>query len=386
MEKPGVSIIIPTLNEAENIDAIVSQALAAAEKFSPEIIVVDDGSRDGTREKTLELGKSRPVRLLARDGVRDGLAGAVLAGGRAALADVVVVMDADLSHPPERLPDLIQPVQDRAADMSIGSRYAPGGSTPGWPWVRRAMSRSASALAWPLTDCHDALSGFFCVRRKRLTEIPADAAGFKIALEVVVRGGDHLRIREIPITFRDRTYGQSKMGTRVIFTYFRRVLALSGWRESQGTVKAALFRTALIAGLDLALFEILTAFSQPWQEAHAMSFTVAWMMHFALKIRQRPPEQRTGLRFALRFLGLAIAAFALRHETFQVGLHLHLPAVLAILPALFVTATIGYIGYALLLWPRPGEYNRRTRRRLRLLGLLGFLAVLATLRGISALL
>ena len=90
----------------------------------------------------------------------------------------------------------------------------------------------ASACAAPLTDVHDSLSGFFAVRRELLRQIPTDATGFKMALEVLVRGGDKLRVTEIPIAFRDRARGSSKMGPSIVLTYFRRLLALSGWRES----------------------------------------------------------------------------------------------------------------------------------------------------------
>lgn len=224
-----VSIVVPTLNEAENIDMLVERVLESTKGLNVEIVVVDDASRDGTQEKVRALEKVKPVRLLAREVPEQGLAGAVLAGARFARGDIVVVMDADLSHPPDKIPDLVNPILRGQCDMVIGSRYAPGGTTPGWSLKRRLMSRAASALAWPLTDVHDALSGFFAVRHEELLNIPADAAGFKIALEILVRGKRTLRVIETPIAFRDRVRGKSKMGLRVILIYLKRLCALSFW-------------------------------------------------------------------------------------------------------------------------------------------------------------
>ncbi len=202
-----VAVIVPTLNEVENIDELLTAVLAqSGPTLALEVIVVDDGSKDGTQERVREWEAKAPVRLLVRDAT-DGLIGAVVEGSRLATTEIVVVMDADLSHPPQRIPDLVRPIIDGEKDMVIGSRYVAGGATPGWPLRRRFISRVASALAWPLTDVHDSLSGFFAVRRDRVLAVETDAAGFKIALEILVRGGESLRVAEVPIAFVDRTRG-----------------------------------------------------------------------------------------------------------------------------------------------------------------------------------
>ena len=203
-------MIVPTLQEVDNIVPLVAQIEQTKVSFS-EIIFVDDGSTDGTREKIRELTTVHRVRLIERDGAERGLAGAIVAGANASSADVLVVLDADLSHPPEKIPALLQPVLANEADLVIGSRYVPGGATPGWPVWRRFLSRLASALAYPLTGVRDSMGGFFAIRRECLLRFAKPAAGFKIVFETIVRGRKTLRVREVPIVFRDRVRGISKM-------------------------------------------------------------------------------------------------------------------------------------------------------------------------------
>jgi dolichol-phosphate mannosyltransferase len=143
-----ISLVIPTLNELENIEPLLSRILRC-EPAPDEIIFVDDGSTDGTRERIRSFVASAPVRLIERDIPRLGLSGAVIAGARAAQGDLLVVMDADLSHPPERMAELLGPISVGVADMVIGSRYVRGASTPDWPFWRKILSRVAAALAYP---------------------------------------------------------------------------------------------------------------------------------------------------------------------------------------------------------------------------------------------
>src|SRR6266576_7281131 len=206
----SVSIVIPTLNEEENIEPLISQITACAVPFL-EILFVDDHSTDNTRGKIHDLARTQPIRLIEQDGAELGLAGAIMSGARAAQGEVLLVMDADLSHPPERIKDLLAPLFAGTADMVIGSRYVPGGSTPGWPLWRLLLSRIGAALAYPLTGVHDSMCGFFAITRSRLLELASPAAGFKIAFETIVRGGGTLRVSEIPIAFRNRIRGKSKM-------------------------------------------------------------------------------------------------------------------------------------------------------------------------------
>ena len=226
------AIIVPTLEEVDNIAPLVQQIEQTRLSFS-EIIFVDDGSTDGTREKIRELTPAHRVRLIERDGAERGLAGAILVGANASTADFIVVMDADLSHPPEEIPALLQPILANEADLVVGSRYIPGGATPGWPVWRRFLSRLASGVAYPLTGVHDSMGGFFAIRRECLLRFANQAAGFKIVFEAIVRGRRTLRVREVPIVFRDRVRGVSKMSLTQAIRFAVAWLRAIGWRFTE---------------------------------------------------------------------------------------------------------------------------------------------------------
>jgi dolichol-phosphate mannosyltransferase len=133
-------------------------------------------------------------------------------------------MDADLSHPPERINDLVAPLLAGAADMVVGSRYVRGGSTPGWHIWRRIISRAGATLAYPLTGLHDSMCGFFAIRRSQLLKLAPHTSGFKIVFETMVLAAGTLRVREIPIAFRERLRGRSKMSFRIALRFFVRWL------------------------------------------------------------------------------------------------------------------------------------------------------------------
>src|SRR5262249_30253671 len=191
--------------------------------------------------------------------------------------------DADLSHPRNRIPDLVAPLVAGEKDMVIGSRYVKGGATPGWPWRRRFISRVASAMAWPLTDVHDSLSGFFAVRRDRVLAVETDAAGFKIALEILVRGGESLRVAEVPIAFVDRTRGTSKMSTGIILTYLLRLLAFSGAGPTARRAARVRWKDAVEFLTDFVVFILMMRAGSLLGTAHIASFVVASVVSYTLK-------------------------------------------------------------------------------------------------------
>jgi dolichol-phosphate mannosyltransferase len=147
-----------------------------------------------------------------------------MTGARAAEGEILLVMDADLSHPPERINDLLAPLFAGTADLIVGSRYIKGGSTQGWPAWRRIVSRAGAALAYPLTGLHDSMCGFFAIGRSQLLELAPETSGFKIVFDVVVRANGTLRVLEVPIAFRERMRGKSKMSLGIAARFFFRWL------------------------------------------------------------------------------------------------------------------------------------------------------------------
>lgn len=225
-----LSIIIPTYNEAENIDPLLRRIFAVDElsRLDPEIVFSDGASTDATCHKVEKwMARSNRIRLL-RSEANEGLSAAVIAGARAAEGDIVVVIDADLSHPVEVIPQLVAPIAEGLADMCIGSRYVQGGATPEWPMSRKISSILATLPARLFTDVKDPLAGFIAVRRERLADMTRKVCGFKIGLELLATSREGLRVKEIPIIFRDRCFGTSKMSPQVVYDYFRQLLILAG--------------------------------------------------------------------------------------------------------------------------------------------------------------
>ena len=230
MEKQPVSIIVPTYKEAENIPVLAERVFAALRtaEIPGEMIIVDDDSRDGTEKAVRGLAERYPIRVITRTNER-GLSSAVVRGFHEAKHDVLLCMDADLSHPPEALPAVIAPIAEDRADFCIGSRYAAGGRTKeDWGLLRRMNSWGATLLAKPLTRAKDPMAGFFCLRRAVLTraeEAGLNPIGYKIALEIMIKARCR-RITEVPIEFSDRLHGRSKLTFRQQLLYLRHLVSL----------------------------------------------------------------------------------------------------------------------------------------------------------------
>ncbi len=222
-----VTVIVPTLNEAENVDLLLERILSIRRNCNIDfdILFVDSASTDGTCERVIEWQKNEAVRLIEND-INVGLAGAVLAGAKYTNSKYVLVMDADLSHPPELIPKLLQPLLNGTHDMVIGSRYIEGGSVPDWPFSRKLSSKIATIPARLFCEVKDPLAGFFAVDRRRLTGLSSSVPGFKIGLAILAEYGKNIRVMEIPIEFRDRDYGQSKMNYRVALAYMKQLINL----------------------------------------------------------------------------------------------------------------------------------------------------------------
>jgi dolichol-phosphate mannosyltransferase len=225
-------VVLPTYQEASNIVTILGRIRAAVP--SANVLVVDDGSPDGTADLAEEAGRELGgVQVLRRPG-KAGLGSAYRVGFLRGLDEgfeILVEMDADLSHDPAALPSLLRAVED-GADLVVGSRYVPGGSIPDWPFHRRALSRWGNryAAAMLRLDVQDATAGYRAyradiLRRIDLHSVSTDGYGFQIDMTYrVARAAG--RIAEVPIAFSDRVRGKSKMSTRIIV---EALLAVTYW-------------------------------------------------------------------------------------------------------------------------------------------------------------
>ena len=219
----GTWVVLPTYNEAENLEPISTAILGSLPAAT--LLVVDDGSPDGTGQLADGLaGADARIRVLHRP-AKQGLGRAYLDGFRVALAGgaaIVVQMDADWSHDPAALPSLIAPIVDDGADLVIGSRYTKGGGVVDWGLGRRLISRGGSIFARIVLALgpHDLTGGVKAWRGATLASIPfagVHAGGYVFQIEMTFRASRRgARIREVPITFRDRRVGQSKMSRRIV--------------------------------------------------------------------------------------------------------------------------------------------------------------------------
>lgn len=216
----ALSVIVPAYREAENLPVLVPRVCAALAEagLRGEIIVVDDNSPDDTPAVCEALARRYPLRLEIRRNER-GLSSAVIHGMKQASGELLVVMDADLSHPPEVVPKLVRALEE-GADFVIGSRYVTGSSVAGdWGILRWLNSRVATLLARPLTAVADPMAGFFALRRSQFEQARAlDPIGYKIGLELIVKCGC-TDVRELPIRFENRLHGTSKLTLREQVNY-----------------------------------------------------------------------------------------------------------------------------------------------------------------------
>lgn len=228
-----LSVIVPTFNERDALPSLVSRLTRAFDQagIAAEIVVVDDNSPDGTAQVAEKLAAQYPVRLLKRP-AKLGLASAVLDALALVRGDLIAVMDADLSHPPEALVAMVgELVNNPDIDLAVGSRYIRGGRMEDWPLRRQLVSVVANVLTRGLTPVRDATSGFFVVRRAALEGVKLNPIGFKIGLEVIARAR-YRRCVEVPYVFTDRKQGFSKFTRREVLAFLQQLAMLYGERLS----------------------------------------------------------------------------------------------------------------------------------------------------------
>lgn len=223
------SIIIPTYDEKENIPELFERIDSSMDPvYEYDIIVVDDDSPDRTWEVAEGYSDKYPVTVIRRE-EKKGLATAVIRGIEETDNEIVAVMDADLQHPPEKIPELISKVE-KGADVAIGSRYIEGGSPDEFGIFRKAMSRGADLIAKTIfrdvRGISDIQTGFFALRKEVLEDADLDPAGYKILLELLVQG-EYNRTEEVGYEFGERKGGESKLGIGTIFSYLKHLISLS---------------------------------------------------------------------------------------------------------------------------------------------------------------
>ena len=319
----SVSVVVPTFREVDNLPELIERldAVRQAADLDLEVLIVDDNSRDGTSELIARLAVPW-VRLLVRTDER-GLSSAVVHGLRHAPHDVTLVMDADLSHPPERIPDMLAALA-AGAEFVIGSRYVPGAATDEhWGLFRWLNSKVATLLARPFTRARDPMAGFFACRRAALPD-PAilNPIGYKIGLELLVKGGFR-GVAEVPIHFADRRHGQSKLSLAEQVRYVQnlwRLLVFRYPRTARGL--SALTAAAVAAVLNLAVIVGGLLAGVAFEPALAAAILAAGVVETLVFARITPdrPSSRAGaglpaialLRAAALLANAAVALWSWR--------------------------------------------------------------------------
>ncbi|RYZ04692.1 MAG: glycosyltransferase family 2 protein [Myxococcales bacterium] len=289
----SVTIVVPTYREVLSLPHLLDRIAAVRAKAGRpiDVLVMDDDSQDGSAELVAGRGE-RWVELCVRT-ERRGLGAAVLDGLRRARGSVLVCMDADLSHPPEALPQLLRSLED-GADFVLGSRYVAGGTTSDeWGLLRRLNSRVATWLARPLTPVSDPMSGFFALPKRvfeRGTEL--SPVGYKIALELIVKC-DCKHVVETPIHFEQRRYGASKLTLEQQLLYLHHlhrlyVFKYGAWRQLVQFVFVGGMGTAV----NLLALTALVAAGLAVREALAAAIFASMCFNFVLHRRLRPSDGR----------------------------------------------------------------------------------------------
>lgn len=220
-----LSLIIPTYNEAKNLPLLLNEIWSILDKnqIDLEFIIVDDNSPDGTGQVAEDLANKYPIKVIHRAG-KLGLGSAAIEGFRLSDREVVGVMDADLSHDPIILNDLILSLGEN--DIAIGSRFEEGSTVENWYWWRRMLSGTGVALARFLTKVKDPLSGYFFLHREVIDRVELKTKGYKILLEILVKGW-YKKIIEKSFNFRMRKYSTSKLNSREYLLFIKQLLEYS---------------------------------------------------------------------------------------------------------------------------------------------------------------
>ncbi len=309
----SLSIVVPTFNEAENIRVLVERLSRVLRGINYEIIVVDDNSPDGTWRVAQELAKKGyPIRVIRRIGER-GLGSAIVRGLYEAQGEFVVVMDADLQHPPEVVPQLYREALRSGADIVVASRYARGGGVKGWSRIRLLISRTASILAYVLLAesrrTSDPMSGFFLVRRKLVEKVRLEGRSWKVLLELLAKAPS-VRVSEVPYVFERRYRGESKLGLRAMIDYVFDLLRLGNYRALKFVTVGASGTIVNLAILWLLRGLLSASEYIAFPVAFETSLTWNFILHdrWTFRGKRRARGLRGLLKYWVRYHGAALGS------------------------------------------------------------------------------
>jgi len=304
---PLLSVVLPTYNEAENVPELLRRVRKALNGLDYEVVFVDDDSPDGTPEAIKrESGGDPRVRLFVRKAAK-GLATAMIYGMRVAKGRFIAFMDADLQHPPEVIPKMLDAALRSGADLVVASRYADGGGTRGWSATRSVISRGATLLAELLApECRrtsDPMSGFFLFRNGAVDPSKLKADSIKVLLDTLYRHPG-LKVVDVPYVFGSRPKGESKTSGRVMFDYFVHLLKIS---------KPVKFSVALISGvlISVAVMYSFMKLGLVYDLASALGIEVAVLSAYAFRKVWGYRERGGGLAGRLAWFHAAVGPAAL---------------------------------------------------------------------------
>jgi dolichol-phosphate mannosyltransferase len=353
----SVTIIIPTLNEQDNIDPLLqSLTQIRVENCDIKILFVDDQSKDSTIEKINAWSKRFSwISVLQRTSNPD-LTQAILDGVASSNSDYVLVMDADLSHPIDRVPDLLKPIIDDTHDVVVGSRYTKDGGIADWPIHRRFLSWFGGLPARVLTDVKDTTSGFFACRKECFSNIDPDARGYKVLLELLASGLDKFRVTEIPIVFTDRVLGESKLSGKQLIQYFQRLLELSGGRISGPTTGRFMAVGVLGVVIDALFFQLFLGKEWSISSAHISSFFIAAIFNYIFNsiwsFKYNHDSFCSWFIKAIKYIYFGLIALTIRGGVLAILINLlNVSPSLAIYPAIIAAALVNYFAASFIVFP-----------------------------------
>jgi dolichol-phosphate mannosyltransferase len=346
-QRPRITIVVPTYKEVASLPHLIDRVARVRAQHALEIdmLIMDDDSQDGS----VELIEARPetwVRIIVRTGQR-GLSAAVLDGMQRAQGEMLVCMDADLSHPPECLPMMLRKLRE-GADFVVGSRYVKGGSTADdWGILRWLNSRAATAMARPLTAIRDPMAGFFALARKTYEQgRDFNPIGYKIGLELLVKCRCE-RVVEVPIHFENRRFGESKMTFKQQLLYLQHLRRLYIYKYG---LWSQLLQFLVVGGIgtlvNLAALTGMMAGQVPIRTAVALAIWISMTSNFMLNRRFSFSFARHGswwgqyLRFVAASSVGAVVNYAL--TVLLLNHFAHLPAQAAALVGIAVGTGINF--------------------------------------------